>query len=281
MIGGGKMMDSEVKERNKKVMIKGAIILSVIIAAFVLLFVIMSSYHKREANRRQIEYRETFRNYADEFDAENYRKEKERLGLSPSEPVSECGAINVGGDEYYLGMTMQEIVDLGYLYHEWLDGDEIGRGSLVLYLNDEDARAVTPVMLNCSFDLAEGGDADSYEDYVLSGIHLGEVWLGGSRVYYDGRISYNAEVIHGIRTDMSYWEIMDILEPYEEKGQLRIELFGSGDNTYLIVRVIEGGVVYVYEFWDMHLRNIHMFEEEDMATTTDKLKWKFSKWFGL
>lgn len=275
------MMECEVKERNKKVMIKGAIILFAIIAVFALLFVIMGIYNKWKEAKRQIEYRETFRNYADEFDAENYGKEKERLGLSPSEPVSECGAINVGGDEYYLGMTMQEIVDLGYPYHEWLDGDEIGRGSLALYLNEEDARADTPVMLNCGFDLAEGGDADSYEDYVLSGIHLGEVWLGGSRVYYDGRISYNAEVIHGIRTDMSYWEIMDILEPYEKKGQLRIELFGSGDNAYVIVRVIEGGVVYTYEFWDMHLRNIHMFEEEDMATTTDKLKWKFLKWFGF
>ena len=68
-----------VKEKNRGAFKKVMMIILAITAVFALLLVIMGIYNKRKEAKRQIEYRETFRNYADEFDAENYRKEKERL----------------------------------------------------------------------------------------------------------------------------------------------------------------------------------------------------------
>lgn len=271
-------MENDVKERNKKVIQKGLLILLVIIAVLALLFVFIKVHTKKEATKRQAEYRESAGNYVDDFDEENYRKEKERLGLPSSEPVKECGVMNVGGDTFYLGMTMQEVVDFGYDYEEWLDGDQIGYGSMALYLDKDGPIFDMPPMLDCGFELAEGKDGDSYKDYRLSFLHLNQIWGGGWQEYYSGRLSYNAEIVHGIKTDMSYREIMDILEPYEETGQVRIELFGGGGNS-LYMRMFEDGTVYVFEFTHMHLQEIHIFMEENLPVVTDKLKWNFSKWF--
>lgn len=271
-------MENDVKEMNKKVIMKALAIIFILIAAFVLLLVIMNIYNKRKAEQRQIEYRESADNYVSDFDEENYFKEKERLEIPSSEPVTEYGAMNVGGDTYYLGMTMQEIVDFGYSYHEWLDGDEIGSGSLAVFLEGEEGRFSMPPMLNCYFSLVEGGDADSYEDYRLTSLRLNHFYLGGYQKYYFGHMSYNAEIIHGIKTDMSYREIMDILEPYEEAGQARIELLSDG-GSIMFMRLLEGETVYVFTFKDMYLNEINMFREDALPSATDRLKRKFSLFF--
>lgn len=264
-------MDS-IKSSNKRLIIKLICFIFVVIGLIFILCLLQKKYDQNKYDRLQLKFQESIPNYTPDFDEEKYDNEKEALHLEPSEPVTDYGIINVNGNNFYLGMTMKEVIDLGYPYHEWLnEEDGNGLASLSVFYDKKDEKLGFTPMINCTFCLIENGDKSSYEDYELSSLSLNYVDSSKSSKDYSERISYNAEIIYGIRTDMTYQEIMEILEPYEDR--IKVELF-SDAGPLLTMKLYTDNHVYVFKFREMHLLEISMYYVEDKVTIWDKIWWK-------
>lgn len=262
--------------KKKHIFIALAVIV-ILILVFVGLHILNKKKTQLEYAQLQQDYRESVNNYVPDLDMEAYLKEKEKWNLDPSAPVSEYGMINVNGNTYYLGMTMQEVIDFGYPYVEYLDEEDgNGLGSLVLYYDEDDKDAVTPAMINLTFRLKEGGDRLSRDDYELSSFHLNEYSVSyNQQEYYFGKLSHNAEIIYGIKTDMTYQEVMAILEPLGEQAEVTLR---NEAGPYMTVHVTMGEHVYVLNFREMRLSEMNMFLEENQATQSP-WDYKIRSWF--
>lgn len=242
---------------NKKRILTIVAVVIVIISVLVGLYALINMGKQYVIDQQQLEFRESVNNYVPDLDMEAYLKEKERWNLEPSAPVSEYGMMNVNGNTFYFGMTMQEVIDFGYPYTEYLD-DENGNGlaSLVIYYNEDDKERITPAMMNLYFRLKEGGDRLSYEDYELSSVNLNEYSPGHNQEkFYIGEISHNAEIIYGIHTDMTYQEVMEILDPLGEEAEVVLR---NDAGHYMTVQVTMGECIYVLSFRELRLCEMEM-----------------------
>lgn len=262
---------------NKKRILVVLAVIAVIIPLGIGIHMLIKKNQQQQYEKRQLEYRESMENYVPNIDMDAYFKEKERWDIEPSVPVSDYGMMNVNGDTYYFGMTMQEVIDFGYPYSEYLDeGNGSGLGSLVLYYNEDDKEAVTPAMMNLTFRLREGGDPLSYDDYELGSINLNEYCVSGrQQEYYTGRLSHNAEIIHGIHTDMTYEEVMAILEPLGEQVEVHL---GHEASPYVTMKVTMGECIYILNFRELRFCEMNMFLEEDQKKQ-NLIPTKIKLWF--
>ncbi len=261
-----------IKSSNKRLIIKLIFFIFVVIGLIFVLCFLQKKYDQDKYDRLQLKFRESIPNYTPDFDEEKYDKEKEALHLMPSEPVTDYGIINVNGNNYYLGMTMKEVIDFGYPYHEWLnEEDGSGLASLSVFYDRKDEKLGSTPMINCTFCLIENSDKSSYEDYELTSMSLNYV---DSSKFYSERISYNAEIIYGIQTDMTYQEIMEILEPYED--QIKVQLLSDAGPLFTM-KLYTDNYVYVFKFREMHLLEISLYYAEDKVTIWDRILWKLWK----